>query len=405
MRRKSALPSETDALKRRALVTAAVACVAGAFTKLLARPAAAGHDGTNILHLGETNQVNSWTTLINTGQDTALYLFNNRDATIYSVNQNGPALFGFSYGGGTAQGDGIQGFSYNGPNSLNGVRGQAMKPNVSGVYGENTGTGGYGVAGRSPSTGVYGETTGSGHGVIGKSYAAGIGVRGDSDFYFGVSGKSRASYGVSAISDQAIGLYARGRTYAAYFANAIFVAGNLTATGAKSAIVSHPDGSKRRLYGVESPESWFEDFGRAALKDGQVEVNLDPDFVALVSNDGYQVFLTPYGDCKGLYVSNRTAKGFIVRELQGGTSSIELGYRVVAKRKDIPGPRLEKVELPQALEPPQPPDPPPPPLQPEPLRPPEPMRPQARVEPREPPDLSSPPVHPEPLGVPSRRSQ
>ena len=46
------------------------------------------------------------------------------------------------------------------------------------------------------------------------------------------------------------------------------------------AAVSHPDGSHRLLYSLESPESWFEDFGEARLVDGKAEVRLDPDFAA-----------------------------------------------------------------------------------------------------------------------------
>ncbi|HYU17663.1 MAG TPA: hypothetical protein VEQ11_03115, partial [Chloroflexota bacterium] len=52
---------------------------------------------------------------------------------------------------------------------------------------------------------------------------------------------------------------------------------------------------------------------------------------------------------RGLYASNQTASGFEVHELQGGTSGVELAYRVVARRKDIPGPRLEKVKLPEPI--------------------------------------------------------
>jgi hypothetical protein len=47
-------------------------------------------------------------------------------------------------------------------------------------------------------------------------------------------------------------------------------------------------------------------------------------------------------------VSDRRPHGFEVREVQGGTGTLAFGYRVVAKRKDIPGPRLERVELPAA---------------------------------------------------------
>ena len=46
--------------------------------------------------------------------------------------------------------------------------------------------------------------------------------------------------------------------------------GPLTVFGqnAKSAAVPHPDGSHRRLYCLEAPESLFEDFGRAHLRAG-----------------------------------------------------------------------------------------------------------------------------------------
>jgi hypothetical protein len=47
----------------------------------------------------------------------------------------------------------------------------------------------------------------------------------------------------------------------------------------------------------------------------------------------YHVFLTPNGDCKGLYVTKKTANSFEVRELGGGKSSIAFDYRIMARRK------------------------------------------------------------------------
>jgi len=44
---------------------------------------------------------------------------------------------------------------------------------------------------------------------------------------------------------------------------------DLIVLGAKSAAVLFPDGSHRRLYCMESPESWFEDFGTGQLTNGQ----------------------------------------------------------------------------------------------------------------------------------------
>ena len=73
----------------------------------------------------------------------------------------------------------------------------------------------------------------------------------------------------------------------------VIVGGDFTVVGgAKSAAVPHPDGSHRRLYCVESPESWFEDFGGDTLVCGEAAVALDPDFAAVVDASNYHVFLT-----------------------------------------------------------------------------------------------------------------
>lgn len=75
------------------------------------------------------------------------------------------------------------------------------------------------------------------------------------------------------------------------------------------------------LAAIESLNNWFEDAGSDHLVNGSAVVSNDPTFMQTVNTDlEYQVFLTPYGDCKGLYVTNRTADSFEVRELGGGIS-------------------------------------------------------------------------------------
>jgi len=61
--------------------------------------------------------------------------------------------------------------------------------------------------------------------------------------------------------------------------------------------------------------------------------------------------LTPLGDCNGLYVADKTATGFEVRESGGGASSVGFDYRIVAKRTGYEDVRMEKVDsLQDALE-------------------------------------------------------
>jgi hypothetical protein len=107
-------------------------------------------------------------------------------------------------------------------------------------------------------------------------------------------------------------------------------------------------GSKRLLHCMESPEHWFEDFGSARLTRGRATVKLDADFAKVVTLNGYRVFLTPEGDCHGLYVRSKRGSSFEVRELQGGTSNVGFSYRIVAKRKDIKRHRrFAKIDMPK----------------------------------------------------------
>lgn len=114
------------------------------------------------------------------------------------------------------------------------------------------------------------------------------------------------------------------------------VSGNLSCTGTISGGAFPVDGGSRTvaLYAVQAPDNWFEDIGSARLANGSAVVQLEPTFAQTV-NSGveYHVFLTPNGDCKGLYVANKTAGSFEVRELGGGKASIGFDYRIIARRK------------------------------------------------------------------------
>jgi len=111
--------------------------------------------------------------------------------------------------------------------------------------------------------------------------------------------------------------------------------GDINCTGAKNAVVPI-DGGKRTvaLAAIESPKNWFEDFGSAELVNGVAVITLDPDFIQTVNTEmDYKVFPVPNGDCKGLYVTHKTATSFEVRELGAGTSNVSFDYRITALRR------------------------------------------------------------------------
>ena len=260
-----------------------------------------------------------------------------------------------------ATGIGVQGISAKGI----GVEGQCDALGGIGVIGASAA--GVGVKGAA-ATGfpVIGQITGpttANAGVLGVG-TAGPGVQGQSTGGHGLVGTTAATDGVHAAligsvqpASNAIAL--RGSVqagavgYAGLFDGDVIINGALRVFGSpKNAAVKHPgDGTYRLLYCMESPESWFEDFGTGHLVQGTATIMLDPDFTALVHPEEYLVYVTPQGESNGLYVTDQTAVGFTVREQQGGMSSVGFAYRVVAKRKDIAGERLAKVAPPPPLTP------------------------------------------------------
>jgi hypothetical protein len=122
--------------------------------------------------------------------------------------------------------------------------------------------------------------------------------------------------------------------------------GDTTATGTKSAAVPLRSGKMVKVFSMESPEVWFEDFGSGTLTGGITTVIVDAKFAQTANMNGYHVFVTPKGDCKGLFVSNETSKSFEVRELSGGQSSVQFDYRIVAHRNGYESMRLPVAKLP-----------------------------------------------------------
>jgi hypothetical protein len=190
---------------------------------------------------------------------------------------------------------------------------------------------------------VFGESV-SKEGVFGYGDT---GVRGEGNL-IGVHAISATEIGLYAQSDPFLGQKGPPGVAAGIFVGPVMVAGPFAVfSSAKSVAVKDSRGEFRQLFCMESPESWFEDFGEAALIKGKAQVKLDPLFASLVKTKGYHVFLSPYGDCNGLYVSARGATGFSVHERQRGGSNIDFSYRIVARRKDVAAERLPKIDAPR----------------------------------------------------------
>jgi hypothetical protein len=91
----------------------------------------------------------------------------------------------------------------------------------------------------------------------------------------------------------------------------------------------------RLLYAVEGPVALLEDLGSVHLVAGRARVELDPLFAETIELGDYSVFVSPRGETAGVYVASQDTRGFELREQQGGTSTLDVSYRVVARRKGL----------------------------------------------------------------------
>jgi hypothetical protein len=239
---------------------------------------------------------------------------------------------GFAFGDVTAAAGlsmGLRGISTNASaaNPGYGVYGASSSVVGMGVLGYNSGTAatGTGVAGAGNNVASFFRlTTGSG--------VAGTGLQ------TGVYGIGTAAAGNREGGYFAWGVAPLGTGFARVSANNGGTDYKILGTGTVSTITPNALGSGQvTWFCAEAPEVLFQDYGRGQLVNGRATVQLDPNYAANIHVDAthpIRVFVQLEGDCKGVFVTNKTANGFEVVELQGGNSNVPFTYTVVANRRD-----------------------------------------------------------------------
>jgi hypothetical protein len=275
----------------------------------------------------------------------------NGSSGVVGTSNNAVGVSGYS-----VTGYGLMGLS----GSNHGTIGSASAQTKCGVFGINLA--GIGVGGKSTSgVGVLGGSV-SHDGVAGLTAAPLDVTRIFVDPVFaGVAGVATRGVGVLAqsLGNAGVGLYATAPDAAAVFKGNVVVEGNLVVRegynlivqtiGNKNGVVSFADGSHRLLCAIESPEAWFEDFGEGTLVKGKAHIALDPSFVRVIDVNRMHVFITPYGETEGLYVSRRTKRGFDVTERKPGKSSVRFSWRVAARPKSAKSKRFASASIVQSV--------------------------------------------------------
>jgi len=236
--------------------------------------------------------------------------------------------------------------------TADGVAGNTNQPYGVGVFGLNSypGIGTVGVLGSQysnamkplilfPAGGAGGAFTGNGInadsttviGVAGfanyGSIAKGAGNETNPSFfaggYFATRITNKEPY--TASSYAYVGMQYNGTNYKIY------------GTGNVSTIVNDLNDKKVTFFAPETPESLFEDYGTGKLVNGKVHIKIDPVFaknITVNAQHPLRVFIQLNGDCKGVFVTNKTGTGFDVIELQSGQSNVDFEWHVIGNRAD-----------------------------------------------------------------------
>ena len=113
--------------------------------------------------------------------------------------------------------------------------------------------------------------------------------------------------------------------------------GGSVSTVVNSVDINGDENRGRIMFAPESPEITFTDSGSGKLINGQAKITIDPILaknIHVSENSPLRVFIQLEGDCKGTYVTDKSANGFTVKELQEGKSNVAFSWQLIAVRAD-----------------------------------------------------------------------
>jgi hypothetical protein len=294
----------------------------------------AGSSQTGGLKINYTNTANGSYALNGTGTNGNSYLNYTGSATFGTLSATNPLVYGASAAGSSP---GILGAT-SGTNTSAAVVGLSNNWH-GGFFASNDTQGGVGLYGFYTGAASSAAIIGNYSGTVDTAIAVyGYNARATGQSNLGVVGQyNGAAYGAGVAGvGFGGGVPLNAVDYGVWGSSsafAVYADGDFTCTGAKNASVPTSKGNQL-VYSIESPEVWFEDFGRGKLENGVCRIELDPLFLETVVIDDEHpmiVTVTPEGNCNGLYVEPGD-NFFMVKELANGQSGVKFSYRITCKR-------------------------------------------------------------------------
>jgi hypothetical protein len=243
-------------------------------------------------------------------------------------SSNGPTGFGMQAYNSNASGTGLIS-SGNGLGALYlGTGGGGAFTGVTAVLGVSASATGMGLDGRNTNASGTG-VIGAGNNIAGSYLVSGSGgaFKGFADGLF--------AYNTSLGTSEAIycnngGVICRVDAYTG-------IQYKILGTGTVSCIIPDTAGQMRVMHCPETPEIYFADYGEGKLVNGRAHIDIDPTLAKnIVINEQHplRAYVQLEGDCNGVYITNKTATGFDVVELHGGTSNVAFQWNIVCNVAD-----------------------------------------------------------------------
>jgi hypothetical protein len=235
---------------------------------------------------------------------------------VWGANSStGTGVYGTSSSGAAVRGHSITG---------TGVDAQTNSASIPALRANNQNSNGIGIVGTGSNIATF-NNIGVGTGVLGQGEI------------FGVAGFASTSGGANTVHkwggyfDYLPGsnsyAYLAGRSGSTDYA--------ILSNGVKSTMVKDDQNRNRIMFCPEAPEVLFQDVGSGQLVNGRAHITIDPVLsrnIYVSDSKPLKVFIQLEGECNGVYVTNKSASGFDVIELQGGSSNTPFTYQLIANR-------------------------------------------------------------------------
>ncbi|GAA4762470.1 MULTISPECIES: hypothetical protein [Flavobacterium] len=179
------------------------------------------------------------------------------------------------------------------------------------------------------------------------AYWGSLGYKNSANTFYGVYGSNAYSNGTGRSANAmaqgvgggffgVIGTMSKGNVVGQINSGSVFSSynsGNVYTLGKNVELVGGLNDTKTPVYAVTSTESTIYSKGKIQLVNGEAYVSFDKSYASLLGEEP-EVTVTARGNCNGVYIASMDKNGFIIKEINNGSSNVVVSWISVGNRID-----------------------------------------------------------------------